>query len=201
MSAEEFLREPPKNRGREFVAYLAIAVVMFGLGMLLESKLAAQAAASMKLAQQQELKQVTEKAEQEKQKAEQDREKAEQDGQLLANTLAKEREEHAKQIQAKDRNLASLNSHASGMRHALEADLSAARTSGEACTSRIAGISEALGGVFDSIGEVTGLAQDLGRENEKLKEDNRSLADKLAGWQKWNAERGQHITIVGQKPG
>jgi signal transduction histidine kinase len=199
MSAEEFMREPPKNRGREFVAYLAIAVVMFGLGMLLESRLAAQTAATVKLAQQQELKQVTDKAEQERQKAEQDREKAEQDGQLLANTLAKEREEHEKNIQTKDRSLASLSSHAAGVRHALETDLSAARTSGEACTARIAGISEALGGVFDSIGEVTGIAQDLGRQNQQLKEDNRSLSEKLAGWQKWNAEQNQRITVVGKK--
>ena len=192
MSAEEFMREPPKNRARELAAYLAIAVVMFGAGMLLESHLAGQTAASAKLAHEQELKQITETAEQDKR--------------VLTDTLAKERGEHAKDreedaknIQAKDRHLASLTSHAAGVRHALETDLSAARTSGEACTSRIAGISEALGGVFDSIGEVTGIAQDLGRENQQLKEDNKSLSDKVAGWQKWNAERSQRITVVGQK--
>jgi C4-dicarboxylate-specific signal transduction histidine kinase len=192
MSAEEFMREPPKNRARELGAYLAVAVVMFGAGMLLESRLAAQTAASAKLAHEQELKQVTQKAEQDKG--------------ALTDTLVKEREEHAKEreqdaknIQAKDRHLATLTSHAAGVRHALETDLSAARTSGEACTARIAGISEALGGVFDSIGEVTGIAQDLGRENQQLKEDNKSLSDKVAGWQKWNAERSQRITVIGQK--
>jgi len=191
MSAEQFMREPPKNRAPELLAYLAVAVVMFGAGMLLESHLdaqkAAQTAASVKLAQEQELKQAAEKAEQERR--------------MLSDTLAKEREEHAKDIQAKDKHLAALTSRAAGVRHALETDLSAARTSGEACTSRIAGISEALGGVFDSIGEVTGIAQDLGRENEQLKEDNRSLASKVAGWQKWNAERNQRVTVVGAKPG
>jgi len=55
--------------------------------------------------------------------------------------------------------------------------------------------------VFDSIGEVTGIAQDLGRENQQLKEDNRSLSEKLAGWQKWNAERTQRVTVVGEKKG
>jgi C4-dicarboxylate-specific signal transduction histidine kinase len=194
MSAEEFMREPPKNRARDLVAYLAVAVVMFGAGMLLESQLAARTAASVKLAHEQELKQVADKAEQAKQETEQDK-------RMLADTLAKEREEHAKDIQAKDRHLAALASRAAGVRHALEADLSAARTSGEACTGRIAGISEALSGVFDSIGEVTGIAQDLGRENQQLKEDNKSLSDKLAGWQKWNTERGQRVTIVGQKRG
>jgi cell shape-determining protein MreC len=189
------MREPPKNRALELAAYLAVAVVMFGAGMLLESHLAAQTAASVKLAHEQELKQAAEKAEQDKQAAE----RVEQDKRMLTDTLAKEREEHAKDIQTKNRHLASFTSHAAGVRHSLEADLSAARTSGEACTARIAGISEALGGVFDSVGEVTGIAQDLGRENEQLKEDNKSLSTKLAGWQKWNAERTQRVTVVGQK--
>ena len=198
MSTEPFTREPPKNRAREVLTYFAVAVVAFGAGMLLESRLAAQTAASVKLAHEQELKQDLKQA---ADKAEQDRQRADQDKQMLTDTLAKEREEHAKDIQAKDRNLAALTSHAAGVRHALEADLSAARTSGEACTARIAGISEALGGVFDSIGEVTGIAQDLGRENEQLKEDNKSLPAKLAGWQKWNAERTQRVTVVGEKKG
>jgi activator of HSP90 ATPase len=155
--------------------------------MLLQSHLAAQTAASVKLAHEQELKQAAEKAEQDKQS--------------LTDTLAKERKEHARDIQAKDRHLAAGTGHAAGVRHALEADLSAARTSGEACTARIAGISEALSGVFDSVGEVADIAQDLGRENQQLKEDNRSLSDKLAGWQKWNAERAQRVTVVGEKKG
>jgi hypothetical protein len=187
MSGEQFMHEPPKDRALKLVAYLAVAVVMFGAGMLLESYLAAQTAASAKLAHEHELKQVAEKAA--------------QDERMLTDSLEKEREEHAKDIQAKDRHLAAFNSHATGVRHALEANLSAARTSGEACTARIAGISEALGGVFESIGEVTGIAQDLGRENEQLKEDNKSLSSKLAGWQKWNAERIQQLTIVRQKGG
>ncbi len=191
MSADQFMREPPKNRAREAVAYLAVAVVMFGAGMLLESFLASQTAASVKAAHEQELKQVAEKA----------AEKAEQDRRTYSDTLAKEREEHAKDNQTKDQHLAAVASRASGVRHALEADLSTARSSGEACTARIAGISEALGGVFDSIGEVTGIAQDLGRENQQLKEDNKSLSGKLAGWQKWNAERTQRITVVGDKRG
>ncbi len=81
MSAEEFMREPPKNRARQLVAYLAIAAVMFGAGMLLESHLAGQTAASAKLGHEQELKQVAEKAEQDKR--------------MLTDTLTKEREEHA----------------------------------------------------------------------------------------------------------
>jgi hypothetical protein len=188
---QQFMREPPKNRTLEIAAYVAVAIVMFGAGMWLESHLAAQtaasAAASAKLAHEQELKQAAERAEQDKR--------------TLTDSLAKEREEHAKDIQSKDRHLASFTSHAAGVRHALETDLSAARSSGEACTARIAGISEALGGVFDSVGEVTGIAQDLGRENEQLKEDNKSLSQKLAGWQKWNAERTQRVTVVGQKNG
>jgi len=187
MSDEQFMRESPKNRALEIVAYVAVAVVMFGAGMVLESHLAAQTAASVKLAHAQELKQAAERAEQDKG--------------MLTDTLAKEREEHAKDIQAKDRNLAGITSRAAGVRHSLEADLSAARTSGDVCTGRIAGISEALGGVFDSVGEVAGIAQDLGRENQQLKEDNKSLSEKLVGWQKWNSERTQRITIVRQKNG
>jgi hypothetical protein len=191
MSAEQFTREPPKNRAREVLTYFAVAVAAFGAGMLLESQLAVQKAASVKLASEQELKQELKQA----------ADRAEQDKRVLTDTLAKEREEHAKDIQAKDRHLAAFNNHAAGVRNALEADLSAARTSGQACTARIAGISEALGGIFDSVGEVTGIAQDLGRENEQLKEDNKSLSAKLAAWQKWNAERSQRVTVVGQKNG
>jgi cell shape-determining protein MreC len=192
MSDEQFTREPPKNRVREVLIFFVVAVAAFGAGMLLESQLAAQTAASVKLAHEQELKQ-------ELKQAAEKAEKAEQDKQMLTGTLAKEREEHAKDIQSKDRHLAAFSSHATGVRHTLEADLSAARSSGEVCTARIAGISEALGGVFDSVGEVTGIAQDLGRENQQLKEDNKSLSEKLAGWQKWNTERTQRVTVVGQK--
>jgi len=194
MSTEQFTREPPKNRARDVLIYFVVAAAAFGTGMLLESQLAGQTAASAKVAHEQELKLALDKAE--------------QDRRMLTDTLAKEREEHekdnqehAKAIQAKDKHLAASVSHATGVRHALETDLSAARTSGEACTARIAGISEAVGGVFDSIGEVTGIAQDLGRENQQLKEDNKSLSEKLAGWQKWNAERTQRVTVIGQKKG
>lgn len=189
MSDEQIMSEPPKNRAREVLTYFAIAVAAFGAGMLLESQLAAQTAASVKLAHEQELKQVLKQV----------TDKADEQNRNLTDIMAKEREDHAKTIQAKDRNLASVTSHATGVRHTLEADLSAARTSGEACTARIAGISEAVNGVFDSVGEVAGIAQDLGRENEQLKEDNKSLSAKLVGWQKWNAERMQRVTIVGDK--
>jgi hypothetical protein len=192
MSSEQFIREPPKNRVTVILGYLAVAVVMFGAGMFLESRLAAQTAASVKLAYDQELKEAADKAEQQRRMAEQQK-------QVLTDTLAKEREENEKALQAKDKNLVTTSNRAAGLRHALEADLSAARTSGEACTARITGISEALAGVFDSIGEVTGFAQDLGRENQQLKEDNKSLSEKLAGWQKWNSERRQSVTVVGEK--
>ena len=185
MSEEPVPREPPKNRAREVFIYVVVAAVAFGAGILLETQMAAQKAASVEQTHEQVLKQAAEKAEQEKQ--------------ALNESLAKEREEHAKDIQTKDRNLASASSRAAGVRRTLEASLSAARTSGDACTSRIAGISEALGGIFDSIGEVTGIAQDLGRENQQLKEDNRSLSEKLAGWQKWKSEQDQRITVNGKK--
>jgi hypothetical protein len=184
MTTEPFMM---KSRAPEILVYLVGAVVMFGAGMLLESHLAGQTAASVQLARDHELKQAEQKAEEQRQ--------------MLTGTLAKEREDHANAIQAKDKNLASLTRRATGVQHSLETDLSAARASGEACTARIAGIADALGGVFDSIGEVAGIAQDLGRQNQRLKEDNKSLTAKLVGWQKWNAERTQRITVIGQKSG
>jgi chromosome segregation ATPase len=195
MSSEDpLMHDPPKSRATEVLTYVAIAVIMFAGGMLLESRLASQSAAEAKHAFDQQYKQLTDKALEEQKKADADR-------QALTDTLAKEREEHEKTVQTKDKSIASVSRRASGMRTALEADLSAARTSGEACTSRIAGISEALGGLFDSVGEVAGIAQDLGRENQQLKEDNRSLSAQVVGWQKWNSERAQKVTVVGQKNG
>ena len=191
MSTEGSMHQPPKNRTPAIFGYLTVAVVAFGAGMLLEQQLAARTAAGAKLAQEQQTKQELKQA----------ADKAEEEKRALMDTLAKEREDHEKAIQAKDKNLAAAAHRAAGMRHALETDLSAARSSGEACTARIAGISQALDGVFDSVGEGTGIAQDLGRENQQLKEDNKSLADKLAGWQKWNAERTQRVTVVGEKKG
>lgn len=185
MSDEQVMREPPKNRANEILIYFAVAVLAFGGGILLESEMAAKKAEAVAAAHDQDSKQAAAKAEQDKQ--------------VLADSLAKEREEHAKDNQARDRHLATVASNAAGMRHSLEAGLSAARSSGDACTSRINGISEALGGIFDSIGEVTGIAQDLGRENQQLKTDNKSLTEKLEGWQKWNTENSQRITIVGKK--
>ena len=185
MSEEEINIEPPKNHMREILTYLVIAVAAFGAGFLVESTQATRTGEALKLAHEQEVKQLNEKSEQEKR--------------ALTDTLEKEREEHAKDNQTKDQHLATYASHSTGLRHTLETDLSAARASGQACTSRIAGISEAINGVFDSIGEVTGLAQDIGRENQQLKEDNRSLSEKLAGWQKWNAERMQRIIVTGKK--
>ena len=191
MSAEQFMRDPQKNRVQSILTYLAVAVLMFGAGMLLESYLAAKTAASVKVAHEQELKQAADMAEAQKRISEEQK-------RTLSDTLAKEREDHEKAIQQKDKSLASTSNRFTGVRHALEADLSAARSSGEACTARITGISEALNGVFDSVGEVTGLAQDLGRENQQLKADNQSLTEKLAGWQKWNSER-QRVTVIGEK--
>ena len=199
MSAEQITGEPRKDRARDVLIYFAVAIVAFGAGILVESQLAAQTAASAKIAQEQELKQAAAKADEAAAKADQAAAKADQDKQMLTESLAKEREEHAKDIQAKDRHLASISSNAAGVRRDLEAGLSAARSSGDACTARITGISQALGGIFDSIGEVTGIAQDLGRENKQLKEDNKSLSDKLAGWQKWNEENLQRITVTGKK--
>ena len=194
MGTDELLHESPKKNGpMGILTYVAVAIVAFGAGMLLESQMAARTAAAAKTADEQALKQAVDKA----QAAAAAR--AEEEKQAYEDSLAKERAENEKVIQTKDRNLAAANSRFAGVRHALEADLSAARTSGEACTARIAGISEALGGVFDSVGEVAGIAQDLGRENQQLKEDNKSLSDKLAGWQKWNSERTQRVTVTGKK--
>ena len=134
-------------------------------------------------------------------KADQAARKAEEEKQALRDELAKEQKDHEKAIQAKDRSLAAVSNRAAGVRHALETDLSAARASGDACIARITRISQALDGVFDSVGEVAGLAKDLGRENEQLKADNRDLSDKLAGWQKWNTERMQRIIVTGQRGG
>ena len=191
MSAEQFMREPQKNRVQAILTYLAVAVLMFGAGMLLESYLAAKTAATVKLAHEQELKQAADKAEAQKRTSEEQK-------RMLSDTLAKEREDHEKAIQTKDKSLAATSNRFTGVRRALETDLSAARSSGEACTARITGLSEALNGVFDSVGEVAGLAQDLGRENQQLKADNQSLTEKLAGWQKWNSDR-QRVTVIGEK--
>ena len=187
MSEENPIPAPAKNSVPPVLGYLGVAVLMFGAGMLLESQLAARTAAGVKQAHEQEVKQITDKASEEKQ--------------ALTDTLAKEQKEHESTIQAKDKNLANVSNHAAGVRHALETELSAARTSGDACVSRITRISEALDGVFQSVGEVTGLAQELGRENGQLKADNQSLSEKLAGWQKWNTERMQRIIVTGKKEG
>jgi chromosome segregation ATPase len=187
MSTEPFKFESLKKRAPEILAYLVVAGVSFGGGMQVESHRAAQTAASVKLAHEQELKQAEEKAEEQRR--------------MLTDTIAKERETHANAIHAKHKNLAAVARNAAGVQHSLETDLSSARSSGEACTARIAGISEAIDGVFNSVGEVAGIAQNLGRENQQLKEDNKSLAEKLAGWQKWNAERSQRVTVVGEKNG
>jgi chromosome segregation ATPase len=178
---------PKQSAAPQVLAYLGIAVVMFGVGMLVESQLAAKAAAEVKQANETEMKSAADKASSEKQ--------------ALSDELAKERSNHETAIQAKDKSLAAVSSRAAGVRRALEADLSAARSSGDACTSRIARISEAIDGVFDSVGEVAGVAKDLGRENEQLKADNQSLSDKLAGWQKWNTDRMNKIVVTGQKGG
>jgi hypothetical protein len=185
MATERMMDELSKNRALEFLVYFVVVAVAFAGGMLLESHLAAQTAASVKMAYEQDLKLAREKADEQKR--------------TLTDTLAKERDDHAKAIRTKDEHLAAFTKHASGVRTALESDLSAARSSGQACTARIAGISDALGTVFDSVGEVAGIAQDLGRENQQLKADNKSLSTKLAGWQKWNSERIQRIVVTGQK--
>jgi hypothetical protein len=187
MDAGSILGDTSKNRALELLVYFVVVAVAFGGGMALESHLDAQTAALVKLTYEQDLKQAHEKADDQKR--------------AFTDTILKERDDHAKVIQAKDANLAAVAKHATGMRTALESDLSAARSSGEACSARIAGISEALGGVFDSIGEVAVIAQNLGRENQQLAASNKSLTAKLVGWQKWNSERTQRIVVTAQKNG
>lgn len=194
MSNENPSPAPPKGQAPQILAYLGIAVVMFGVGMVLESQLASRTATEVKQAHDQEMQQAAAQAQQAADKAAKDK-------QSLMDALAQEQKNHEKDVQDKDKSLAAVSHRASGVRSALEADLSAARTSGDACVARITRISEAIGGVFDSVGEVAGLAKDLGRENEQLKTDNQSLSEKLAGWQKWNTERMQRIVVTGQKNG
>ncbi|HEX4598976.1 MAG TPA: hypothetical protein VH278_14375, partial [Burkholderiaceae bacterium] len=76
MSTEQFMREPQKNRVASILTTVAVAIVMFGGGMLLESRLAAKTAAAVQLAHEQDLKQAADKAEQQKR--------------LMTDTLAKE---------------------------------------------------------------------------------------------------------------
>jgi len=192
LNDEHLMAQPPKSRVPAILTYVAVGAVMFGAGMLLESYLVGRTPAAAKTAQEPELKQAAERLKKEN-------DKADEQQRALIDLLAKEREDHERAIKDKDKSLAASTNRFAGVRHALETDLSAARGSGEACTARIAGISEALGGVFDSVGEVASFAKDLGRENGQLKADNRSLSEKLAGWQKWNAERTQHVTVIGQK--
>lgn len=193
MSTEEPAPAPSGSPGpQRILAYVVGGVVLFGAGMLLESQLAARTAADVKAAHDEEMKQAADKAAQAAHKSEEEK-------QTLTDTLAKERKDHEKDNQSKDRNLAAVSHRADGVRRGLEADLSAARSSGDACIARVTRISEGLNGFFDSVGEVAGIAQDLGRENEQLKADNQQLTDKLAGWQKWNAERLQHIVVTSKK--
>jgi len=182
----------PARPALPILIIVGIAAVTFVAGMLVESQLAARTAAEVRATHEQEAKAAAERAELAARKAEEEK-------QQLNETIAKERKDHENAIQAKDRSIASVSGRAAGVQHALEADLSAARGSGDACLARVTRISEALGGFFQSVGEVAGIAQDLGRENEQLKADNQSLAQKLAGWQKWNAERNSHIIINAQK--
>jgi hypothetical protein len=194
MNDDKPIPAPARRPAPPILAYLGIAVVMFGVGMVVESQFASKTAAEVKQSHDQEMQQAADKA---KQAAD----KAEKDEQSLRDALAQEQKNHENDVQAKDKSLAAVSRRASGVRSALEADLSAARSSGDACVARITRISEAIGGVFDSVGEVAGLAKDLGRENEQLKADNQSLSEKLVGWQKWNTERLQRIVVTGQKGG
>jgi chromosome segregation ATPase len=186
--------EPAPSRPQRppVLAFVALALLGFGVGMLLESQLAARTAAEAKAEHDKEMSAAADQAQQALRKASDEK-------QQISETLDKERTEHEHTVQTKDRSLAAAAQHASGVRHALEAELSAARTSGDACTSRITRISEAIGGIFDSVGEVAGFAQDLERENGQLKADNQSLSEKLAGWQKWNTERMNRIVITAPK--
>jgi flagellar biosynthesis GTPase FlhF len=183
---------PSKSSAGQVMIYVVGAVVMFGIGLLVESQLAARTAAQVQSDHEQQMKQAADKASQAAQQAQQEK-------QSLTDEMAKEKADYEKALQAKDKNLASVSTHASGMRRALEADLSAARSSGDACLARVTRISEAVGQLFDSVGEVAGLAKDLGRENEQLKTDNRELSDKLAGWQKWNSDRLARIIVTDKK--
>jgi len=99
----------------------------------------------------------------------------------LEAIIQDQKDRHARSHQQQSDHLSSFARNAAGLRHELEAQLSGARADGQACSSRIAGIADTLGGVFDAVGEVADVAQELDRQNGRLKTENRKLADQVTG--------------------
>jgi hypothetical protein len=99
----------------------------------------------------------------------------------LEGIIQDQKDRHARAEQQQSAHLSSFARNAAGVRHDLEAQLSSARTDGQACSSRIAGIADTLGGVFDAVGEVADIAQELDQQNGRLKAENRKLAEQVSG--------------------
>jgi hypothetical protein len=118
----------------------------------------------------------------------------------LEAIIQDQKDRHARADQQQLNHFSSFASNAKRMRFQLETELSSARTNGQNCTSRIAGIADTLGGVFDAIGEVTDVAQELEQQNGRLKTENRKLTDQVGPLLEYYKQtHPEHITVVGTK--
>jgi hypothetical protein len=132
----------------------------------------------------------------------QDREDAGAREAHLNELLQTERKENEKEAQLRQRNHMAFAQHAGRVRSALEADLSRSRTDSDACTVRIARISEDYGDVDDLLRESVQLLEEGKAEGARLEAENKRLARIAAGWQqRYALEHAERITVTAKKGG
>lgn len=119
----------------------------------------------------------------------------------LIGLIDSERKDNARNAQNGHRHMASFTANAARVRNDLEAMLTASRASNDACTARIAGISEDIGELDELLGQGAGLLEAGQGEIRRLEEENGRLAVIVAGWQqRYRDEHPEAITVTGVKP-
>jgi hypothetical protein len=119
----------------------------------------------------------------------------------LIGLIDSERKDNARDAANGHRHLASFTAHAARVQHDLEAMLAGSRAANDACTGRIASISEDIGELDQLLEQGAGLLEAGQVEIGRLQEENRSLAAVVAGWQqRYRDEHPESITVTGAKP-
>jgi hypothetical protein len=118
----------------------------------------------------------------------------------LIALIDSERKDNARNAQNGHRHMASFTANAARVRNELEAMLAGSRAANDACTARIASISEDVGELDELLSQGAGLLEAGQGEIGRLQEENRSLAAVVAGWQqRYRDEHPESVTVTGQR--
>jgi hypothetical protein len=117
----------------------------------------------------------------------------------LNQIIEDERKRHADQVRQRDIHLSSFTARSVRVRNELETLLDASHRDADACTGRIAAISEDVGELGELLGRGVELLEKGQIEVSRLRAENERLAGQVEFWQRRYGDSNQRITVTAKR--